>query len=347
MHITENRDALVNVEDANSASKALIIESKHTYKLTSEWKQPKLNGNPHNVKVRIIAAGLNTIDYKSVDYNFNLPQYPWTLGREASGIVIEAGAEASKTLSVGDRVWVSTYYKYIDGGVFQEYIVVPSHTVIKIPSTITYDKAATLGVTALTASMTLHHYFNISIDANTPDSLLVWGASTVTAQFIIQLAVRSGMNVYGVASETNLKLVESLGAIPISRSNKTYDEIVDEVNAVSNNSIKYVADLIGIESSNAALRLLKRGGVIAPLASMTLGKDAKIPDGVDVKIIEMKRFILDSSYKWHADYLNKLIQANELVFPAIEILNGFESIQKGLDRLKQGNMNGKKLVVLF
>lgn len=100
------------------------------------------------------------------------------------------------------------------------------------------------------------------------------------------------MNVYGVASETNLKLVESLGAIPISRSNKTYDEIVDEVNAVSNNSIKYVADLIGIESSNAALRLLKRGGVIAPLASMTLGKDAKIPDGVDVKIIEMKRYAI-------------------------------------------------------
>lgn len=59
------------------------------------------------------------------------------------------------------------------------------------------------------------------------------------------------------------------------------------------------------------------------------------------------RFIIDSTYRWHGEYLNELIQANELAFPAIEILNGFESIQNGLERLKQGNMNGKKLVVLL
>ena len=59
------------------------------------------------------------------------------------------------------------------------------------------------------------------------------------------------------------------------------------------------------------------------------------------------RFILDSTYRWHGEHLNQLIQANELHFPTIEILSGFESIQGGLERLKQGNMNGKKLVVLL
>ena len=120
MHLTDTRDATtVLPKSPTTPSKALIIESKHTYKLTDAWEQPRLNDDPHSVKIRVVAVGLNTIDYKSVDYNFNLPQFPWTIGREASGVVVEAGHEASKDISIGDRVWVSTYYKYIDGGVFQ------------------------------------------------------------------------------------------------------------------------------------------------------------------------------------------------------------------------------------
>lgn len=114
---------------------------------------------------------------------------------------------------------------------------------------------------------------------------------TNALQFTIQLALRAGLNVYGVASEVNLGLVQGLGATPISRTNKNLDEIVEEVRKTSSDSIKYVIDLIGIESSNAALKLLKHGGAIAPLASMTLGKDARVPEGVDVHIIEMKRWV--------------------------------------------------------
>lgn len=123
MHLSEPRDALTT---QLIPSKALVVESKHTYKLTEVWRQPTLDRDPHNVKIRIVAVGLNTIDYKSVDYNFNLPTFPWTLGREASGVVVEVGDKAKESVSVGDRVWVSTYYKYIDGGVFQGETFPPS-----------------------------------------------------------------------------------------------------------------------------------------------------------------------------------------------------------------------------
>ena len=168
------------------SSKALVIESKHTFKLTHEWREPSIKAS-NDVKIRIVAAGLNAIDYKSVDYNFNLPEFPWTLGREASGVVVELGENASQKFKVGDKVWTSTYYRYIDGGVFQDYVVVPSHTVINIPSHLTFDKAASLGVTALTSSMTLHYWLGIPINNSNrnPESLLVWGASTVTGQVCI------------------------------------------------------------------------------------------------------------------------------------------------------------------
>jgi NADPH:quinone reductase-like Zn-dependent oxidoreductase len=54
------------------------------------------------------ATGLNPIDYKSVDYNFCLPEFPWVTGREMAGVV-EAVGSAVTDVKVGDHVWTSAY----------------------------------------------------------------------------------------------------------------------------------------------------------------------------------------------------------------------------------------------
>ena len=161
------------------------------------------------------------------------------------------------------------------------------------------------------------------------------------------MAIKAGLKVYGIASDQNVQLVESLGAIPISRTGKTIIEIVEEVEIISNKSIKYVVDLIGNETSIASFRLLHNGGSVAPLASTTFGKEINIPANINVHFIEMKRFILDVTYRWHADYINSLIEDNFLRFPSIDIINGLENVENGLKVLKKGNMNGRKLVVLL
>lgn len=58
------------------------------------------------VVIRNYAVGLNPIDWKSVDYNFCLPAFPWVTGREMAGIVEEVGSEVT-SCKVGDRVWTS------------------------------------------------------------------------------------------------------------------------------------------------------------------------------------------------------------------------------------------------
>lgn len=71
-----------------------------------------------------------------------------------SGIIERVGRNVT-TLQPGDRVWTSTYYRDVRAGCFQEYVVVPQHTVLPIPSELSFEQAACLGVAALTASMTL------------------------------------------------------------------------------------------------------------------------------------------------------------------------------------------------
>lgn len=53
-------------------------------------------------------VGLNPIDWKSVDFNFCLPEYPWITGREMAGIIEAVGADV-KEFKVGDRVWTSQH----------------------------------------------------------------------------------------------------------------------------------------------------------------------------------------------------------------------------------------------
>jgi NADPH:quinone reductase-like Zn-dependent oxidoreductase len=71
-------------------------------------KNNSLNSHEKEVVISNHATGLNPIDYKSVDYNFGLPQFPWVTGREMAGKVEAAGPEVTD-LKVGDHVWASTF----------------------------------------------------------------------------------------------------------------------------------------------------------------------------------------------------------------------------------------------
>lgn len=84
---------------------ALTVVAKHTYHLTSSFPTPQIQDDDE-VLIRTCAVGLNPIDWKSVDWNFCLPAFPWVTGREMSGVVEQVGKNVAG-LSVGMRVWTS------------------------------------------------------------------------------------------------------------------------------------------------------------------------------------------------------------------------------------------------
>jgi NADPH:quinone reductase-like Zn-dependent oxidoreductase len=172
-------------------------------------------------------------------------------GREMSGIVEKIGGNVT-SVQPGDRVWTSTYYRDVRAGCFQQYVVVPQHTVLPIPSNLSFEEAACLGVAGLTASMTLWKWLSVpfphtiyydaclecpspksvSLDsgyqsveslslpkrtAEMPDAhrdqwMLIWGGSTATGQFATQVAKLSGVKVITVCSSKTASLSKSLGA---------------------------------------------------------------------------------------------------------------------------------------
>jgi NADPH:quinone reductase-like Zn-dependent oxidoreductase len=81
------------------------VSAKYKYALVEEHPFPSLETDDEII-ISTRAVGLNPIDWKSVDYNFCLPAFPWVTGREMAGIVEAVGANVHD-FKVGDRVWTS------------------------------------------------------------------------------------------------------------------------------------------------------------------------------------------------------------------------------------------------
>jgi NADPH:quinone reductase-like Zn-dependent oxidoreductase len=354
-------------------NRALVVASKGCYAYRDQ-PFPELE-HEKEVVIRNMATGLNPIDHKSVEYNFCLPEFPWITGREMAGVVEAVGSEV-EGLRVGDRVWTSksaltawtemwcdppgsrcntgTYYRDRRAGCFQEFVTVPCHTALPIPASLAFDSAACLGVAGLTAAMTLWRWLQVpmvvpaaSASVSQDSSLLVWGGSTATGQFAIQIAARCGLKVIAVTSAKTKALAESLGAHAVARDGKTDGEVVAAIRELGGNQITRAIDLVGAQTAVHCLAALSTSQpcFFAPLA-MTIPSTTPVPDNVTVETVEMKRFVLDPQSRVYALELNRLVGEGMVKLPDIEVLEGgLEVIQDGLERLKAGDMAGKKMVV--
>ena len=93
------------VDLTSIVQRALIVTPERTYKLVDDFPVPQ-DLAPGEIMIRNYATGLNHIDWKSVEYNFCLPELPWVTGREMAGLV-EAVGSAVTNFQKGDRVWTS------------------------------------------------------------------------------------------------------------------------------------------------------------------------------------------------------------------------------------------------
>ncbi|KAH6649189.1 chaperonin 10-like protein [Truncatella angustata] len=346
---SEDSATSLSQEIPAQTQKALVVAEKGKYEIRHDFPMPAVGDD--EIMIRSHFVGLNPIDWKSVDYNFCLPQFPHVTGREMSGVVTQVGRSVEK-FNEGERVWTSTYYKDVRAGCFQEYVVVPSHTVLPIPSTVPFEAAACLGVAALTAGMTLWKWLGVptpssTIEVSKTEWLLIWGGSTVTGQFATQLAVHSGLNVITVTSAETKALSEKLGAsYVVVRDGKSDDQLIKEVRDNTSGRITRAIDLVGTKTAAICLRSVSTEVIVAfaPLAMMSGSQE--VPENVVVHTVEMKQFVLDKTNVCYTEELGNLLESGSVILPDLHIIEGgLDAVQEGLEMLKRGSLKGKKLVV--
>ncbi|MCW2761654.1 MAG: NAD(P)-dependent alcohol dehydrogenase [Marmoricola sp.] len=133
-------------------------------------------------------------------FGFRRPRNP-LLGRELAGTVVEIGSAVTR-FAVGDEVFG------IGQGSFAEYSVAREDKLALKPGNTTFEKAAVVPVSGLTALQALRDAGRVEAG----QKVLIIGASGGVGSHAVQLAKAFGAEVTAVCSTGKLDLVRSLGA---------------------------------------------------------------------------------------------------------------------------------------
>jgi NADPH:quinone reductase-like Zn-dependent oxidoreductase len=186
------------------------------------------------VLVRVRAAAVNPPDWAGVHgepyivrlaYGVRRPRLG-VRGTDLAGVVEAVGRDVTR-LRAGDEVFGR------GAGTFAEYAVAPQEHLVLKPAGVTFEQAAGVAMSGLTAL----HALRDSGGVRPGHRVLVVGAGGGVGSFAVQIAKSFGAEVTGVCSPSKLDLVRSIGADHVvdyaredfTRSGKRYDLVLDNV----------------------------------------------------------------------------------------------------------------------
>jgi NADPH:quinone reductase-like Zn-dependent oxidoreductase len=180
---------------------------------------PDERPGPGEVKIRVVAAGMNFVDVlRSLGVIPGPPDGGLSLGGDCSGIVVEAGTGVT-SFQEGDEVIA------VAPGCFGSYAIADASLTIHKPERVSFQEAATIPVAFLTAYYALVRLGRLSEG----ERVLIHSASGGVGLAAIQIARQIGAEIYATAgSAEKREFLRSLGVEHVmdSRSLSFADEVM-------------------------------------------------------------------------------------------------------------------------
>ncbi|HVQ57514.1 MAG TPA: NADP-dependent oxidoreductase [Solirubrobacterales bacterium] len=210
---------------------------------------------PTEVQVRVHAAGVNPVDFKTRQGGRSkfLGDPPFRVGWDVSGTVTELGAGVTR-FRVGDEVFGMPWFPR-EAGAYGEYVTAPSRHFAAKPAVLSHEEAGALPLAGLTAWQIVVDTINLQ----SGDDLLIHGAAGGVGHLAVQIAKARGANVFGTARSEQ---AERLGELGIDRvidyREGDFERELSDLDAV--------IDLTG-RYGEGSLRALRPGGLLVSVPS--------------------------------------------------------------------------------
>ena len=222
---------------------------------------PEVGDN--EVLVNIKAAGVNPLDNMIVrgEVKLIVPyKFPLVMGNEFAGVVEKAGGKVTE-FKKGDRVYARMPLDKI--GAFAEYASVRADALAKIPDYLSFEEAASVPLTALTAWQA-YELMNVQKGGK----LFISGGTGSVGAMAIPIAKSLGLTVITNGSGDNEERVRALGVDRfIDYRKENYADIISGVD--------YVLDTLGDKELENEFKILKDGGSLVSLRGLPNGEFAR------------------------------------------------------------------------
>jgi NADPH:quinone reductase-like Zn-dependent oxidoreductase len=306
----------------------------------------------HQVKVKIKATGINHLD---IWVRKGLPwiTFPWVLGSDGTGIIIETGCEASKW-KVGDEVVIHPGYscgncKFCNNqqenycsnygilgescdGLQQEFCCLNENQLASKPSHLSFTEMASMPLVFMTSWQMLVDRAKLQKN----EWVLIYGGTSGVGAAAIQIAKHLGANVIAsVGDEAKKDIVKKMGAdFVINHSDPDWLEKVKTINK----GYDVIFEHVGQATWDKSMSLLSKGGRV-----VTCGATTGFKVEIDLRHLFFKQqSILGSTMSNFNNFYLIIDKINKGIFkPFIDSVYPFEQVSLAHQKIENRQHNGK------
>ncbi len=242
--------------------KAVVIERFGGSEVMELVEQPTPSPGRDEVLVRVRAASVNPVDIQTRrgDYQ-GLVALPARLGVNCAGIIEEVGVDVHD-LKVGDEVFYVPRLLENEGS-YATHHVERASIVAKKPTTLSFEEAATLPLSAVTAWECLVERGRLKAG----DKVLVHGGAGGVGVYAIQIARFFGAHVVTTSGTQNKDFVASLGA-DVSYDYRS-ESLYEELRRDNPSGFDIILDTVGQKTIEKSLPLLATSGRLVSIVDMS------------------------------------------------------------------------------
>tara|TARA_B100000676_G_scaffold232718_1_gene231653 strand:- start:370 stop:1392 length:1023 start_codon:yes stop_codon:yes gene_type:complete len=306
------------------------------------------------VCIRIHRAGINFAELMMRQGLYgSSPDFPFTPGYEASGVVIGVG-EGVDSLREGDRVLAMTGF-----GGYSEKVCLDSRRVIPIPDSVSFDQAASIPVTYGTAFHMLVHLGGI----REGDSVLIHHAAGGVGTAVAQICEAFGASlVVGTASTPKRSFVESMGMRFVDREKEDFEEVCKQM--TDGRGVHHAIDPVGGSHLLRSYKSLRKGGKLYYFGASAAVKGERrsrlselrmwwgMPRFDPIRLMTSNKAVFgvhmglledDSVFKSHLASLSKMLEEGK-IDPVIDSVWRFENVADAQMHIHNRKNKGKVLL---
>jgi NADPH:quinone reductase-like Zn-dependent oxidoreductase len=170
--------------------------------------------------------------------------FPWIPGHEFSGVVEQLGSEVAGW-APGEPVFGTS-----ENGGYAEYLAARPADIVRKPSNLSFEEAASVPVAAQTAweGLFIHGHLEKG------QTILIHGGAGAVGAYAVQLAAHAGATVIATAGGQDEGYLKSIGA------SQVIDYRAAHFEKVLREKVDMVFDLIGGDTQTRSFLVLKKGG---------------------------------------------------------------------------------------
>lgn len=171
-------------------------------------------------------------------------EFPWIPGHEFSGVVEKIGSDIA-AFSPGDEVFGDC-----EMDAYAKYLAIKPSIVIKKPTNLSFEEAASVPVVAQTAWQGIFTHGRLQKG----QTILIHAGAGAVGAYAVQFASHAGAKVIATASGDDEAFVKSFGASQVIDYRKAqFEKVLQE-------KVDVVFDLIGGDTQQRSFLVLKEGG---------------------------------------------------------------------------------------